>query len=399
MDGKTMRTASKISDLKCRPRQSLRQAIPALIFAVLCILSIAAPLQAHEIRPAVVTVDLATPTSYAIVITANIEALLVGIGAEHKDSNDAPQAVQYNQLRATSTEELRAKFDQFAPQYLRDIGIAFDGQQTLPTIVSVMTPTGVDPALARISTIRLTGTIPPDAKTFRWAYPTAFGSSVLRVKRGGSTELETSWLKDGAASADIPLTAGTPRRQLFVFLDYVALGFTHIVPGGIDHILFVLGLFLLSTQMRPLLVQVTAFTVAHSITLALGLYGVVEVSPNIVEPLIALSIVFVAVENLMTSQLSFWRPFVVFAFGLLHGLGFAGVLLELGLPRDQFVLGLVAFNIGVEFGQLSVIAVAWLTTAYWFRREPWYRARVVWPASAAIALVGLFWTVQRIWFV
>ena len=119
----------------------------------------------------------------------------------------------------------------------------------------------------------------------------------------------------------------------------------------------------------------------------------------IVEPLIALSIVFVAVENLMTTQLSVWRTFVVFAFGLLHGLGFAGVLLELGLPHDQFVFGLIAFNIGVEFGQLAIIAVAWMTTAYWFGQESWYRTRVVWPASAAIALIGIFWTVQRIWLV
>ncbi len=391
-----------MTDLNRRPLQSIRSLLTLFVCAVVNLASNgwgAAPLQAHEIRPAIVSVDLSTPGSYTIVITANLEALLVGIGSEHKDSNDAPQALQYNQLRTVSADELRAKFDQFAPQYLRDIGIAFDGQPSPANIVSVTTPAGVDPALARISTLRLAGTIPAHAKAFRWTYPAAFGSSVLRVKRGGSTELETSWLKNGAPSADVPLVAGTLRSQLLVFADYIALGFSHIVPIGVDHILFVLGLFLLSTQMRPLLVQVTAFTIAHSITLALGLYGVVQVSPAIVEPLIALSIVFVAVENLMTSQLSFWRPVVVFAFGLLHGLGFAGVLLELGLPREQFVLGLIAFNIGVEFGQLAIIAIAWMTTAYWFGREPWYRARVVWPVSAAIALIGMFWTVQRIWFV
>ena len=202
-------------------------------------------------------------------------------------------------------EDLRVRFEAFAPRYLRDMGIAFEGRSSLATIVSVTTPTSIDPALARISTIRLAGPIPPAARTFRWTYPTAFGNSVLRVKRLGSMELETSWLKNGAASADIPLLAGTMRSQLSFFVDYIVLGFSHIVPVGIDHILFVLGLFLLSTQMRPLLVQVTAFTIAHSLTLALGLYGVVHVSPKIVEPLIALSIVFIAFENLMTTQLSF----------------------------------------------------------------------------------------------
>ena len=368
----------------------------ALSFALL--VSFGAPSTAHEIRPSIVTADVSQPGAYNIVISANLEALLAGIGPQHTDSNDAPEAAQYNQLRALSADQLRARFDAFSPQWLSELKIGFDAQSAPPKITAVEVPAGVDPALARISIVRLQGVTPPNAKTFQWAYPSRFGASVLRVKRNGSEDLETSWLKDGAASADIPLVAGAARSRVAQFFDYVALGFTHIVPLGIDHILFVLGLFLLSTQLRPLLVQVTAFTIAHSITLGLGLYGVVEVSPKIVEPLIALSIVFVAVENLMTTKLSFWRPFVVFAFGLLHGLGFAGVLLELGLPREQFVSGLIAFNIGVEGGQLAVIAAAYLTTAYWFADRSWYRQRIVWPASAAIALVGMFWTVERIWF-
>ena len=128
------------------------------------------------------------------------------------------------------------------------------------------------------------------------------------------------------------------------------------------------------------------------------LFRSVSVSPKIVEPMIALSIVFVAVENLFTTRLNAWRPFVVFGFGLLHGLGFAEVLQELGLPRNQYVTGLVGFNIGVELGQLAVIALAFYACAFWFRHQPWYRARIVWPASAAIALTGLFWTIERIWF-
>ncbi len=354
---------------------------------------------AHEIRPTIVTADVSQPGRYSIVLSANLEALLAGIGPQHKDSNDAPEAAQYNQLRALTAEQLRARFEAFAPQWLSAIKVAFDGQLAAPNLAAVETPSSGDPALARISTLRLQGAAPQGAKVFQWTYPARFGDSVLRVKRSGSDELETSWLKDGTTSAEIPLIAGAARSRLALFFDYVALGFTHIVPLGIDHILFVLGLFLLSTNLRPLLVQVTAFTIAHSITLALGLYGLVDVSPKIVEPLIALSIVFVAVENLMTSRLSFWRPFIVFGFGLLHGLGFAGVLLELGLPREQFVTGLIAFNIGVEGGQLAVIALAYLTTAYWFADKSWYRQRIVWPASAAIALVGLFWTVERIWFV
>ena len=353
---------------------------------------------AHEIRPTVVTADIATPGQYSISIAANLEALLAGIGPEHKDTNDAPGAAQYNQLRALSPEQLRARFDAFSAAWLQDVIIAFGGTRATSRIDEIIIPVGVDLALARISTIKLSGMIPAAADVFQWTYPKQFGASVLRVKRQGRVDLETDWLKDGTASAEIPLVAGPPRTMLKVLLDYIALGFTHILPLGIDHILFVLGLFLLSTQMRPLLIQVTAFTLAHSITLALGLYGIVEISASIVEPLIALSIVFVAVENLLTTKLSVWRPFIVFGFGLLHGLGFAGVLQELGLPRDQYAVGLIGFNIGVELGQLAVITLAWLGTAYWFRHRSWYRARIVWPASIAIALMGAFWTIERIWF-
>jgi HupE / UreJ protein len=132
------------------------------------------------------------------------------------------------------------------------------------------------------------------------------------------------------------------------------------------------------------------------VSLALGLYGIINVSPKIVEPLIAASIVCVAVENLVTDKLHAWRPIVVFCFGLLHGLGFAGVLHEIGLPRADYVTGLIGFNIGVELGQLAVIALAFAATGLWFRARPWYRTRVVMPASLAIALVGLFWTFERI---
>ena len=211
--------------------------------------------------------------------------------------------------------------------------------------------------------------------------------------------MTTAWLKDGKPSDAIPLASMIPKTIFETFVDYTMLGYTHILPLGIDHILFVLGLYLLSARLRPLLVQVTAFTVAHTVTLALGLYGVVTISPAIVVPLIAVSIVYVAVENILTPKLTVWRPFVVFGFGLLHGLGFAGVLQEIGLPRDDFLAGLISFNVGVELGQLSVIAIAWLATGLWFSARPWYRSRIVYPGSAAIALVGLYWTVERVFFV
>lgn len=124
--------------------------------------------------------------------------------------------------------------------------------------------------------------------------------------------------------------------------------------------------------------------------------GLVSVPGEIVEPIIAASIVFVAVENIFTSGLSRWRPIVVFVFGLLHGLGFASVLQEFGLPADKLVPALIGFNIGVELGQLAVIACAFALVGYWFRSKTWYRPVISNPGSLIIALVGAYWFIERI---
>ncbi|PKV48041.1 HupE/UreJ protein [Aquimarina sp. MAR_2010_214] len=179
------------------------------------------------------------------------------------------------------------------------------------------------------------------------------------------------------------------------FLLFIKAGVEHIIPKGLDHILFVLGLFFSSLILGRLLWQVTAFTLAHTITLALAAFGFVQAPIDIVEPLIALSIVWVAVENCVFKQTNKWRPFIVFSFGLLHGLGFATVLSEYGLPKNNFIPSLLAFNIGVEIGQLLVLVTA--SALVWFiRHKSWYRRRIQIPASLMIALVGLFWFIERV---
>jgi hypothetical protein len=177
---------------------------------------------------------------------------------------------------------------------------------------------------------------------------------------------------------------------------YLKLGFKHIIPAGLDHILFIVGLCLLNTKLSTALWQATAFTIAHSITLALSMQNVVSLSANIVEPLIALSIVFIAVENLLLIQLKPWRIGIVFLFGLIHGMGFASALNEIGLPRNQFLSSIVSFNLGVELGQIAVIALVYALFIFPFGKNPWYRKGIVYPLSIAIALVATYWTVERI---
>lgn len=176
---------------------------------------------------------------------------------------------------------------------------------------------------------------------------------------------------------------------------YALLGVKHIVPGGLDHILFVAGLCLLNTKWKTVLWQATAFTVAHSITLALSMKGIIVLPPLIVEPLIALSIVFVALENVILNELRPWRILVVFLFGLIHGLGFASSLNETGLPRDRFLTSILSFNLGVEAGQVLVILVVFGLLILPFKKKENYRKLVVYPLSAVIAIIAGYWTVER----
>ena len=180
---------------------------------------------------------------------------------------------------------------------------------------------------------------------------------------------------------------------------YLKLGFTHILPQGFDHILFVCGLCLLSTKVRVILWQATAFTVAHSITLALSMQNIIVAPSAVVEPIIALSILFIAVENLLLTQLKPWRVLIVFMFGLIHGMGFASSLNEIGLPRNKFATSILSFNVGVELGQITVILTVFALIIIPLKNIANYRKRVVFPLSVLIGLIALYWTIQRVFFV
>ena len=172
-------------------------------------------------------------------------------------------------------------------------------------------------------------------------------------------------------------------------------GFAHVIPDGLDHILFVLGLFLLGRTWKPMLYQVSMFTLAHSFTLALSTLGRVSLPAKVVQPLIAATIALIAIENLWKARYSHGRLLVVFVFGLIHGIGFASALGDLTIPKEALVAALVGFNLGVEGGQLAVIAAALALTG-WIRDQRVYRRYVALPGSIAIGIIGVYWTVERL---
>jgi len=350
--------------------------------------SLSVPASAHEIGTTRVTATVGA-ANYSIEVVVDPPSLLGRLEslAGQPRSGELPAA------------DYRARIDALQKQFLSQVDIRFDGQRVVPHFAytaGVHTDALAEELGPAPATIHLTGPVPARAGALTWSYSLTAASYAFAAGRDGAKG-EIEWLEGPQASRPFALegATGTLSRGQIAWT-YFSLGFTHIVPKGLDHILFVLGLFFFSRRIRPMLWQVTAFTIAHSITLALSIYGVVRIAPGIVEPLIALSIAYVAMENIFTSQLRPWRIALVAGFGLLHGMGFAGVLTELGLPRSEFVTALITFNAGVEAGQLAVIGGAFVLVAYWTSHREWYRRRIVVPASAAIALVGVYWTVERL---
>ncbi|WP_430449722.1 HupE/UreJ family protein [Rhodophyticola sp.] len=352
------------------------------------------PAAAHEIRPTIGDIAV-TRTEATLSLRLALEALVadIDLGAV-SDTNDAPEAALYDRLRAMAPADLEAAFRVAWPRIADGFIIEVDGTRLTPEIVSVDIPETGDTDLLRDSFLTIAADLPPGDAGVRVGLSPALGTFIPRQVGGGEDAYE-GFLDGGELTPALPRGDVLTEDAGAVFLRYIVAGFDHIIPKGLDHILFVLGLFFFSMHIRPLLFQVTAFTLAHTITLALASTGVVSVPASVVEPLIAASIVYVGIENTLGRGNMRARTALVFAFGLLHGLGFASVLGDFGIATERFGWALAGFNIGVELGQLAVIAGAFLTVGLWFGKKEFYRPFIAVPASLAIAAVGAYWVVER----
>lgn len=351
--------------------------------------------QAHETRPAIG--DLVIDNNeMTLNLDVNLEALVAGVDlSEVEDTNLSDQAAEYDNLRALPPGELEQQFRTFWPQMQTGFKIMAGETKIVLELAEVEVTDEANVELLRDSKLTLRAELPDDNTPVTVGWDQKFGQLVLRQQDAGP-DAYTAFLRNGEVSAAIPRSGSVDESSWSVFKRYVVAGFEHILPLGLDHILFVLGLFFLSPKLKPLLLQVTTFTLAHTLTLALGILGIVNIAPEIVEPLIAASIVYVAVENIISSEMKPWRLIIVLLFGLLHGLGFASVLGEFGLDGSRFVTSLIGFNIGVELGQLTVIALAYLAVGLWFSYRPFYRTYISNPASVIIGLIGAYWFIERV---
>ena len=355
-----------------------------MMVAALVSIAVSGAAHAHEISPSELTWDAEAGT---LIMRVNAEAVLTGIDlSAYPDTDDAPEAEEYDALRAVDADVLE---DQIRESDAFASGVTSEGLGPL-TLASV-TVEDAPEELAR-DTVLIFET-------------EATGPVSLGLEERFGEVIVTEAAEDGfgallSPGEVTPPLAGAETESFGAsFLRALVSGFEHIIPLGMDHIVFVLGLFFYAFAWRPLLWQVTAFTLAHTITLALAATGTIPAPAHIVEPLIALSIAWVGIENVFFRRetIGWSRIGVIFGFGLLHGMGFALVFAD-ALEGRSFVLNLVGFNIGVELGQLAVIAVAAALILLPPRRDwpPEDRHDAIrQPASYAIALIGLWWFLER----
>ena len=370
----------------------IRVALLALV-STLLLVTVA---RAHEVQPTIADLTIGS-SNVEVILDWVLEAPIAGLDLEGvEDTNAAEGAEDYDALRTLDSAALETAFREAWPSISQGLSLRA-GDDALPFEISGLTiPEVGNVELARNSQVILSAPLPEGDSPIVMSWTSEYGPLVVRQQ--GIENGYTAYLIAGGETDPIPRTGGDDQTGGQAFVEYIGVGFDHIIPLGLDHILFVLGLFFLALKMGPLLWQISAFTLAHTVTLALGSLGIIRISPDIVEPLIAASIVYVGVENVLSRGLTPWRPFIVFGFGLLHGLGFASVLSDFGLGGAHFVPKLIGFNVGVEIGQLAVIAAAFIALGILFGGHAWWRLRIASPVSIAIAMIATFWVFERTGF-
>jgi hypothetical protein len=385
----------------------------------LILMSWASLLEAHTMTLTEVTVTFTTPGILDVKIGIDLTQIL-GSPDRYYQFVTEPEAAQQAEVRT------------LLPQVLAGLQLVIGNTPLHLELKQFSTATAnknliLDSQMSTLSTFRFTAVLPASREPLKLRVPLGAPIDypvVYTLQIPEAHVSMTRWLEDGAHESEpydwfakgphgnLPDGVSRPRRDGRVDLStprldpdalpwtrqaalYLRLGFKHIVPEGPDHILFVFGLFFLGITWRKLLSQTTVFTIAHATTLFLSTYGIFRLSSRYVEPGIALSIAWIAIENVFKPRLGPSRLAVVFAFGLVHGLGFASSLSEIPFPKHDFIVALLGFNVGVDIGQLSVIAAAFMLVG-WFRHRPWFRSRIAIPCSLAIAATSLFWAIQRI---
>ena len=357
----------------------------------------------HEITPAIAELSFKEET-VQIDITLSVELFLADIDASSAtDTNETEKSDIYDELRRRKGEEIKQLFISKYSSFSELITLSSQQQSLTAQLADILVVENDNVMYPRESRITLIAPINRDDIKIEFGWDKRLGPLIIRQVSDSVNDMQgikdeqlySAYLAAGELSAPILRDGVTAVSTPKLIVNYIIIGFEHIIPKGLDHILFVFGLFLFATRFSQLAAQISLFTIAHTITLALASLSIVSVPSSIVEPIIALSITYVALETLWHKRVGWSRLTIIFGFGLLHGLGFASVLLEIGLSPQHFITSLIAFNVGVELGQIAVLLIAYLLIGIWFSKRRYYRSVVQIPASLIVASIGAWWFIER----
>lgn len=366
-------------------------------FSFLTLFSIGAI--SHEIRPSIADYKIEENILY-FDIRLNAELILSGIDASNiTDTNSSPLSATYDDLRSLTRENLKILLIESWDDIQSKINLNINEVSTKFELVDINIEANRDFEISRDSILYLKYELDDDDEflTFKWSEK--YGPIIIReineLKK--EDDLYTEYLQAGLQTDKIFIKSENTQSIFKSIINYFILGIQHIIPKGLDHILFIVGLFFFSVTLRPLLIQVTMFTIAHSITLIFVSVSYINVNPLIVEPIIALSIAYVGIENIFKQYVKeYLRYIIIFFFGLLHGLGFALVLSDIGYQSSKLILNLISFNLGIEAAQIFIILFLYILLGIKFSNKKYYRYIFQVPVSLFIALVGIYWFFERI---
>ena len=354
-------------------------------------------LSAHEIKPAIVEFNK-VKNQINIVLKFNAEAFLANIDAgDYKETINFSNSIKYSELRLLPREILKEKVFESRDQIINSIFIKTSKKQLNLKLVEINVLEEKNIEKVRFTKVYLKTEIKFIETPITFSAKKIFGPLIFKNFSNIDTDTQkpqSQWIKPGNQTNQIEIIKEKTNFPNLL-ISGIWNGILHIIPYGFDHILFVLGLFFFSYKLKPLLIQVTTFTIAHSITLILGGLGYVTISPVIVEAIIAASIIWIGVENLFRKSMNISRIGVIFCFGLLHGLGFASMFKLIGLEGTDYFLNLLSFNVGIEIGQIITLAPLIILIPL-FNRLSWYRVLIAIPASIIIALFGADMFIDRV---
>ena len=354
---------------------------------------------AHEIKPSIA--DFTYDENYLnIEVRLNAELILSNIDASNiSNTNSSPLTEIYDRYRLLDKKDLENSILESWKDISSNIFIKINNKLKKIDLIKIETQDVKNFEISRDTLIYFRVLLNQKSEHFTFQWAKNYGPIILRENNDLKLEddLVTEYLQSGTESDPIFFKENNIRSMFTSFTKFFVLGIQHIIPKGLDHILFIFGLFLFSSSLNKLIKQITIFTIAHSITLIFVSLSLIKINPQIVEPIIALSIVYVGLENIFKNYIKeYMRYVVILFFGLLHGLGFALVLSDIGYRSSKLFLNLISFNIGIEIAQILIILFLYLLIAIKFAKNKYYRIAFQIPSSILIASIGLYWFAERI---